>query len=187
MPDFIAWPLLAAATAATPSVAPMASPSEWAGAEPWEVDLPEEDAPHILPVTGARLFAGLGNPEFAHLGLAYRSGNVEGAVSLGSLGTANRVDLRARGYLLPHVGAIFAEAGYGFLQLAKLSDQTPAETFQQPYFGVGWQFFERPSPWVFDVSLGLAPGGPETLAAAPGIINGSRLLPRFALEVGYAF
>ncbi|MEB3298722.1 MAG: hypothetical protein VKO21_04480 [Candidatus Sericytochromatia bacterium] len=186
MPDLSFLPLLIAA-ASSPSIQPAPESSSWAEAEPYDPELPEEEAPHITPVVGWRVFTGLGNPEFAHIGAAWRQGNLEGALSLGTLGIARRVDLKGRAYLLPHVGALFAEAGYGFMQLEKVSEQTPGEWFQQPFAGVGWQFFERPGPWVVDVVLGMAPGGMDALAGAPGLLNGTRLLPRFAVEVGYAF
>jgi hypothetical protein len=134
---------------------------------------------------GLSLVAGLGNPDWAHAGLAYRYGHFGGGLAVGSIGLAHNVGAVLRYFHSRSRGGPFLEVGATAVQLAeKTPGFTPRDVFFQRYLGAGWQV--EWSHVVANAGLGLQDGPPRS-AAPPAAIVSSGLLPRLLLEVGYAF
>jgi hypothetical protein len=134
---------------------------------------------------GLSLVAGIGNPEWAHLGLAYRHGHVGGGLSVGSIGLAHNVGAVLRLFATRTPGGPFVEAGATMVQLAETTaGLTPRDLFFQRFYALGWQF-TFPAV-VVNLSAGIHDPPPRS-AAPPGPIITSGLYPRVLAEVGYGF
>ena len=129
--------------------------------------------------------AGLGNPEWLHVGAHGRLGPLGATLAVGTQGLAYGLTGAGRWFLPAPVLGGYLEAGASVLRLAPVSAETPGDFFPLGFVALGWQW--RLERWRFDVTLGPPPtllGGPEIPALAA--LNATAL-PRFRLEVGYAF
>jgi len=134
---------------------------------------------------GLSLVTGLGNPEWAHIGVAYRYEHLGGAFNVGTQGLAHNLGLTLRYFVSPDPGGLFVEAGATAVQLAEVTPGlTPRDIFFQRFLGLGWQFTF--SHIVVNLGAGLH-DPPDRSTAPPAAIVSSSLLPRFLGEVGYAF
>lgn len=170
--------------AATPSVPPPPLPAE----ERMVTSSPQGQQgsdPGAFPA-GLSLVSGLGNPEWAHVGVAYRYMQIGTGFSLGSLGLANNLGATVRYFFSPEPGGPFAEAGATVVQLAETTPgTTPRDVFYQRHLGLGWQFIAFRHA-VFNISAGLLDSPPRT-ALPPASVVSSSLLPHLLAEAGYAF
>ncbi len=152
---------------APPSLAPPDVPDEWA-----------------FP-RGLSLVAGLSNPEWAHVGLAYRHEHLGAGMSLGSIGLAHNVGAVLRFFHSGDPGGAFIDLGATAVQLAEATPGfTPRDVFYQRYLGAGWQF--EWSHVLLNLGAGLHDAPPRS-AAPPAPVISSGLLPHLILEAGYAF
>ncbi len=129
--------------------------------------------------------AGLGNPEWLHAGVHGRLGPLGATLTLGTIGLAHGFTAAGRWFLPAPVLGAYAEAGASLIRLAPISDQTPGDFFPLGFVGLGWQL--RSERWLFDLAVGPPPTLLGGLAIAPLAALNAMALPRFRLEVGYAF
>lgn len=137
------------------------------------------------PPGGLSLVAGVGNPEWVHVGAAYRHGHLGGAVNVGTIGLAHNAGVTVRYFISSGPGGPFVAAGATAVQAAEITPGvTPRDWFFQRFLGAGWQFLAGRA--VFNLGLGWHDPPPRT-AAPPAAIVTSSLLPHFLAEAGYAF
>lgn len=138
---------------------------------------------HRTPETTA--WCGVGNPDYAFLGVQHRWADWGGLVSVGTLGLSHSLGGSFR-YFIP-VGwrGGYVEAGMTWLRLAGLSAHTPDEFFPLGYWNVGWQaHFAR---WKVDVAVGPPPVHMMNTETVPMSVLNATALPRLRVGVGYAF
>lgn len=134
---------------------------------------------------GLSVVGGIANPEWAHVGVAYRNGMVGGGLNLGTQALANSLSGVLRLFASDDPDSLFLEAGTAAVRLIDFTPgQTPQDTFYVPYVGLGWQFHLAPA--IFNVGAGVMASPPRS-AAPPLALVSSSLLPHFLLEAGYAF
>lgn len=173
------------AVAASPAPVPPPPPAEERPVSPPAPGSPatklgDRDFPGGLSVVG-----GLANPEWAHIGIAYRNGVLGGGINLGTQALANSLGGVLRLFASDEPNSLFFEAGASAIRLIEFTPgQTPQDTFYVPYVGLGWQF--QLSHAVFNVGAGLMQSPPRSAAPPLALVSAS-LLPHFLLEAGYAF
>ncbi len=134
---------------------------------------------------GLSVVSGLANPEWAHVGVAYRYAHLGGGLNLGTQALANNLGAVLRVFGSPLPGGPFVEAGATAVRLIELTPgQTPQDVFYMQYLGAGWQF--QASHLLVNLGAGLLARPPRS-AAAPLAIVSSSFLPHFLLEAGYVF
>lgn len=180
--------MIAMVLAQAPEPLPPSPPAEQRRIAP-----PAVPAPPALSVSrgdwdfpgGLSVVGGLANPEWAHVGVAYRYGVVGGGLNLGTQALANSLGGVLRLFASDDPNSFFLEAGAAAVRLIEFTPgQTPQDTFYVPFVGLGWQF--QVSHALFNLGAGFLQSPPRT-AAPPLAIVSSSLLPHFLLEAGYAF
>lgn len=129
--------------------------------------------------------AGVGNPEWAHVGIGYRKGRLGSGLSFGSAGLAYNLGATLRLFLFDEGGGPYVHGGVAAAQLVETTPGlTPRDVFFLRYLGVGWQIS---LPWsLVNLAIGLH-DPPSRSSAPPGVVISSGLLPHFLAEAGYAF
>ncbi len=135
------------------------------------------------PVRTTELVVGLGNPEWLHLGVASRYGNVGYAITVGTLVQANNITGTFRYFPWDELGA-YLEAGATMIRMTTLSDQSPQEWNPMALLGAGYQItFGRYSTTV---GVGLNPIAMPYALNQPLFVTNARSVPRLLIQAGFA-
>lgn len=129
--------------------------------------------------------AGLANPEGVHAGVHARHGVLGATLVAGSDGLSYGLTGAGRWFLPAPASGGFVEAGAALVRLMPVSDQTPGDVFPLGFAALGWQW--RLDRWLLEASLGPPPTLLTEVRMPPTVLLNAMGLPRFRLEVGYAF
>lgn len=136
-----------------------------------------------VPVRTTELVVGLGNPEWLHLGVASRYGNVGYAITVGTLVQANNITGAFR-YFPWADGGAYLEAGATMIRMTTLSDQSPQEWSSMALLGAGYQIsFGRVTTTL---GVGLNPIAMPYALNQPLFVTNARSVPRLLIQTGFA-
>lgn len=149
-------------------------------------DLPPTPPPALIeeaPVRETHLVLGLANPEWLHLGIDSRFGQVGYALTVGTLVQANNVTGAMR-YFPWTSGGLFVEAGGTLIRMTTLSDQSPQTWSPMAFVGAGYQL--TMGPVVTTVGVGLNPMAMPYALNQPLFVTNARSVPRLLVQTGFA-
>jgi len=141
-------------------------------------------AVHPAPRPTTSLMLGAGNPEWAHLGVDYRSRHLGGGLSLGTIGLATDLTAEVRWFLWDRGSSPYAELGTTVLRSWPQTDQTPGDWYFLGFVGIGYRW--QIGRVLTNLGLGLYPLPLPPLGIPSIFVSNASSLPRLMIQVGYA-